>query len=170
MWLWGAQSCFNVVGANNLAFKGQGAHLTKLLIANPIAGFLTVANSKNISLDSFSIDYKKLPFTQGKIVRVSPNDISFDMVVDDGYPTFSDINLFSPGNMANSYGMLFDPKVPHLKRDPNYVIKEYFSNIKAIKNSDNSWNVQLDKLNDWWTIGSFSVGDRFVYSIRETRI
>ncbi len=47
---------------------------------------LTIANCRNLTLRGLAIDYDPLPFTQGKIVRISDDKKTHEIELFDGYP------------------------------------------------------------------------------------
>jgi len=47
---------------------------------------LTISNCRNVTLSGLTIDYDPLPYTQGRIVKLSENNTVHDIELFDGYP------------------------------------------------------------------------------------
>ncbi len=67
-------------GATNVTMEGSGA----TLLAHPASRALTIFESQNVALRNLVLDYSPLPYTQGRILAVTPDGICF--TPDPGYP------------------------------------------------------------------------------------
>ena len=120
----GPGHCLTVTNARELTLDGGQA---ELVIHNPLAGFLKLADCRRMIVENFEVDYDPLPFTQGIVQDMHPADSAFDLLIDAGYSTFDEPHwqLLEP-NMnwldCASWGMLKDRSVPgRLKRNCNNV-------------------------------------------------
>lgn len=97
--------------AQNILIEGNGA---EIIIHDPLKGFFSIFKSSNIIVKDLFIDYDPLPFTQGKVVAVDTDNKSFDLKIDEGYPSFNhEMFKKAPG----SWGMLKDPLIPGKLKD-----------------------------------------------------
>lgn len=111
--------------ASNILIEGNGA---EIIIHNPLIGFFSVINSKNVIIKNLFIDYDPLPFTQGKIIAVSEEVNSFDLKIDEGFPKLSH-SMFQDANRV--WGMLMDPEIPGKLKDgaPNLFGSKEFKEV-----------------------------------------
>lgn len=72
--------------AANMVIAGDGPEQTKLVLGIPWESAIIVQHSQNISIQDLSLDYAKLPFTQGKVIAVHDNK-TYDVEVDEHYPS-----------------------------------------------------------------------------------
>lgn len=146
--------CFDIKNARNLTIRGQGAG-TKLVISNPLAGLLSVGSSADVIVSGFTLDYSALPFTQGRIARIYPDQRAIDLSVDEGYPGL-DQPIFAPSHLAQTSGMLFEASLPRLKADASnsYPVQS----ISKVSGSVYRLNLS--------TFENIAVGDRFALSNR----
>jgi len=89
----------------DLIIDGHGA---KILIHRQDISFSKVTSSTNIIVRDFSIDYDPLPFSQGTVRKVFPQDGSFVLELHPGFPAPDD-SFFKN---FDSWGMLKDRKKP----------------------------------------------------------
>lgn len=150
-------SCLTIQNANNLTLKGQGAGLTQFVIGNPIMGLLVVSGSSNVTVSGFSLDYSSLPFTQGTIVQTYPDQGSFDVALESGYPSLNS-PIFSPANLSTTFGMDFDPQLPQLKAG----VQDNFGVLSTVPNPNGTWRVTVNLPG----LPNVAAGDRFVLPIR----
>jgi parallel beta-helix repeat protein len=116
-----------IANANNILIEGNGA---EIIIHDPLKGFLNIFKSTNIIVKELFIDYDPLPFTQGKVVAVDIQNKSFDLKIDDGYPSFKhEMFQKAPG----LWGMLMDPNIPGKLKDgaPNLFGSKEFEEISS---------------------------------------
>lgn len=73
---------FDIRDARDITIDGQGA---TLLLHPHNCGFL-VYRSRNIILRNFAIDYDPLPYTQGDVVSLDPDDGAFTVRIHQNYP------------------------------------------------------------------------------------
>lgn len=112
-------------GGNNILLEGNGA---EIIIHNPLIGFFSVINSKNVIIKNLFIDYDPLPFTQGKIIAVNVEKNSIDLKIDEGFPKLSH-SMFQDANRV--WGMLMDPEIPGKLKDgaPNLFGSKEFKEV-----------------------------------------
>lgn len=106
---------------------------TLLLSAFDRESVLNISGCRNIIIRNISVDYSKLPFTQGDIVRTDSKQ-TVTMRVDNGYPApTEDRFVNSPENL----GMII----------PNRSLangKDVFFSRKAKRNADGTFDVRLE--------------------------
>jgi hypothetical protein len=73
---------FDFSGLENIEVDGQGA----TLIIHPVHGVARVFNSRNITFKNFVIQHDPLPFMQGTILSVAPDEGFFVLKIQDGFP------------------------------------------------------------------------------------
>ena len=74
---------------------------------------LTISNCRNVTLRGLSIDYDPLPYTQGKIVKLSENNTVHDIELFDGYPRGNQVQdfkyeIFRPDTRTLRFGSYHD--------------------------------------------------------------
>ena len=81
-----------------------------LIFSSPFHEGIGIYNSRNIRIDGLAVDYDPLPFTQGIIVGVTPDEHLIDIRIEDGFPDprADHIDAFS-GKPGKNVGYLFDP-------------------------------------------------------------
>jgi hypothetical protein len=67
---------------SDLTFDGNGA----LLLMTKYVMAINVHDCARIRLTNTTFDYDPLPFTQGEVVKVDPQAMTWDLRIDDGYP------------------------------------------------------------------------------------
>ncbi len=117
----------NLNKANNILIEGNGA---EIIIHDPLKGFFSILNSKNIIVKNLYIDYNPLPFTQGKIVGIDQRNKSFDLKIDEGYPSLKH-TMFQKASRA--WGMLMDEMNPGKLKDgaPNLYQSKQFEELSG---------------------------------------
>ncbi len=112
-------------GGSNILIEGNGS---EIIVHNPLIGFFSVINSKNVIIKNLFIDYDPLPFTQGKIIAVNVEKNSFDLKIDEGFPMLSH-SMFQEANRV--WGMLMDPEIPGKLKDsaPNLFGSKDFKEV-----------------------------------------
>ena len=73
---------FDFSGMENIEVDGQGA----TLVIHPVHGVARFFNSRNIIFKNFVIQHDPLPFIQGDILSVSPDEGFFLLRIHEGYP------------------------------------------------------------------------------------
>lgn len=108
----------NIVSQADLTIAGD--KMAFLIFGSPYHHGIGLFNSKNITVKKITVDYQKLPYTQGMITAVSPKEQLIDIRVDAGYPLPTDehIDGFS-GKKAQNVGYLFDAQT-------NLKLQEYY--------------------------------------------
>ena len=67
----------------NFTLDGKGS---ELLFEKCTNTFLDMHRCTNVKIQNLEVDYKELPFTQGRILSVDAENGTFLMDIDDGYP------------------------------------------------------------------------------------
>jgi hypothetical protein len=67
---------------NDLTLGGNGA----LLVVTKYVMAINVHDCARIRLLNMTFDYDPLPFTQGEVLKIDPQAITWDLRIDDGYP------------------------------------------------------------------------------------
>lgn len=111
------RNLFLVENTQNLVIDGKGS---ELLIDKPTNSLMAIRNCTNVRVCNLSVDYKELPFTQGKITAVDPEKGTYRVVIEDGFPLpASDEwvkHYWKTGKQAGwSYATLQDPNEDHIK-------------------------------------------------------
>ncbi|WP_242120557.1 right-handed parallel beta-helix repeat-containing protein [Aestuariivivens sediminicola] len=140
--------------ANQILIEGNGA---EIIIHDPLKGFLSVFKSKNIIVKDLFIDYDPLPFTQGKIVAVDLKNRSFDLEIDNGFPTL-DHDMFQQATRV--WGMVMDRTIPGKLKDgaPNLYASKEFEELSP--------RVFRIKINALPLLKHLEVGDPYVHLAR----
>lgn len=125
-----------ISGFVNLEIKGQGSNKTEIVVDNPKGGFAFIEKSQNITLTGFSLDWDPLPFTQGVIVAKDDSEGTFDLKIDEGFPTpdgtwYTEVPKNNP--LAMRWGVIVDPSGKGLKRN---AFDHLFTSPKVTKLSD----------------------------------
>ena len=100
-------SKINLTDAKGLVVNGKG-NKTQIIFTNFSGGF-HMENCADTFLKDIAIDFDPLPFTQGKVVAVNPNDGTFDIDIQQGFDLLND-----PRFEEGMWGVSFDPEKPHL--------------------------------------------------------
>lgn len=169
-WTLPTASCFRIVNARGVKFRGQGATKTNFKIMNPNVGFLTVIGSEDIVVSSFSVDYDPLPFTQGRMISKNTTFGYFDLELEDGYrdlselggPLFPQIN--SNPNRIQIWGAWhFEANRPFLRENTNPLIP----GLLGERVNGKTWRIFMQTDANKKTLSEFlDVGDRFAFSLR----
>jgi len=144
-------NCFELAGADNLTIQGDPKG-TELVIGSPTADVLRLYNSTNITVKDLTIDYDPLPFTQGTIVAVDKQGGSFDLDLDEGFPSLSAYWL--KGADAK-WGYALDREGLFRLGGCSAVFSKSWKHIK-----NRIWRLKLAKPEQGW---SLLVGDRFAH-------
>ena len=162
-------SYFDIAGVSNLTIDGRGSTVLLEKCTNTFLRFEDCANVKVLNLN---VDYKELPFTQGKIKEVkkrtsSDSEEYFILEIEEGYPLPpSDKwvkSLYADGDIRGGwwFGSLMDPKYDRIKF---HKYQSYW--IDSVTHvEDRKYRVDLGKASYWWTT-FMDVGDRFVINTR----
>ena len=81
----------------------RGGKYTKLLLGSAFHHGIRVNNSRNVQLESLTVDYKPLPFTQGTITEIDSATRSFVLEVDLGYPRVDEAQFQADGTTRIVY-------------------------------------------------------------------
>ena len=139
-------------GLNNLVIEGNQS---ELIIHNPETGFIHFGNCTNVIVQNLTIDYNKLPFTQGKVTAVDIAQKTFDLTIDKGFPSLAEPYFV---NASQKWGMLKEAS-GKMKDGVDYLFPYY----GWTKLSDSTFRVSQPGTG---VIGQFKTGDYFVQIAR----
>ena len=74
---------FLLEDVENFTFDGKGS---ELIIEKCTNTFLDMHRCTNVKIQNLEVDYRELPFTQGRILSVDAENGTFLLDIDDGYP------------------------------------------------------------------------------------
>ncbi len=74
---------FSFTGLDCIIIDGNNA---EIINHNPQVGVMFFDGCGKVIVKDLSIDYDKLPFTQGKVTAVNSTNKTFDLTIDDGFP------------------------------------------------------------------------------------
>ncbi len=89
---------------------------------------LTLSDCRNVTLQGLTIDYDPLPYTQGRIVKLSDNNTIHDIELFDGYPRGNQVRefkyeIFEANRRTLRFGSYFDFRVVSREADRIRVIR-----------------------------------------------
>jgi len=73
-----------LINPEHLTVTGEPG--TRLLFDDPVAQGIRVLGGRNVALKNFTVDYTRLPFTQGVVTGVDPQNGALTVRIDSGYP------------------------------------------------------------------------------------
>jgi hypothetical protein len=88
----GGHYCLLLGNWENLVLRGTGSE-TRIVLLDPNEGYVHLSQSRQVTIADLTLDFKTVPFTQGKIVAVHLNGSvlgSLDVALDKGFQTFAD--------------------------------------------------------------------------------
>jgi hypothetical protein len=88
----GGHYCLMFNNWENLVFRGTG-HETSIDLLDPNEGYISLRQSRYVTVADLVLDFKTVPFTQGRIVSINRNGAalaSLDVQLDQGFATFAD--------------------------------------------------------------------------------
>ena len=139
-------------GVDNVVVEGAGS---EIIMHNPETGFIQFTNCTNVIFKNISVDYNKLPFTQGKVTAINLSNKTFDFTIDSGFPSLEEAYFV---NATQKWGMLKEA-TGKLKNGVDHLFPYYgWSKI-----SENVFRVSQPGTGK---INQFSVGDYFVQIAR----
>ena len=97
-----------LAGLENVEIDARGAEL----ICTETTRTVTIENCANVTLRGLVIDYDPLPFTQGKIVEISPDGLTHDIELFAGYPFTGRVEgkkyeIFTPDTRTLRFGSYY---------------------------------------------------------------
>ncbi|HPX85278.1 MAG TPA: hypothetical protein PKZ59_01200 [Candidatus Hydrogenedentes bacterium] len=146
--------------ARNMTVRGEGDD-TELIFTDPRQGAFFVGQSENVFIESLSIDYDPLPFTQGTVLALSRSEGWFDLAVQENFPLLSETWFSDAPKPHGQWGMIFDRNTKTVKAGAaDFIFMELWKQI-----SRRVWRMypvdsQKDRLTD------MQMGDRFVQLAR----
>ena len=100
--------CLPIEQASGLTIRGAGMDRTRLVVTDPTCGLVNVSRGSGVTVRDFAVDYDPLPFTQGTVRRVDPEGGSFDLEIQEGYPTPDAPNFTGADVPYGRWGMVMD--------------------------------------------------------------
>lgn len=85
--------------ANNVVVEGNGCEL----MIHPSSRAFAVYRSTNVIIRNFKIDYSPLPYTQGRVTKVDPDNFYLEFKIEENYPLpiVGDESYYSGGKMVD---------------------------------------------------------------------
>lgn len=85
---------------------------------------LTISNCRNVTLRGLTIDYDPLPYTQGRIVKLSENNTVHDIELFEGYPRSDQVQnfkyeIFRPDTRTLRFGSYHEFRV--VEKEANHI-------------------------------------------------
>jgi hypothetical protein len=100
---------FVIKGVDGLVIDGRGAELLFSLTQTPFR----IEDSQNVTIRNMTVDYVTPTYTQGSVVQVNADSRTFDVRVDEGYPSPpTGISMLGGGGQ---HGLVFEPERYHRK-------------------------------------------------------
>ncbi|MCL5269513.1 MAG: glycoside hydrolase family 55 protein [bacterium] len=151
-------NAFAIQNARGLTIRGAGVR-TQLIMGDPrIAGF-SIRNCEGVWLKSFIYDHDPVPFTQGRIAAVSAAAGTFDLELDEGYPSLTEPWFKEIPQPKMRWGMIFDPRERRLKAGaPDNVLIDDYAPLGG-----RLWRLSTQAR---YALEAMTPGDRFVYLAR----
>ena len=155
--------CLNVTNVSNLKIEGTAGQ-TKLLVVGAVSGLLAIQSSRNVELNGLTVDFERLPFTQGRVTEVAGT--SFTIAIDAGFdePDAEQFatNLFD----GNGMGVVFRGQTDEIKTDDMHVYAALAAQ-SPVRLAAGSWRIATYNAN----LSSFlAAGDRLTLAMRGTHL
>lgn len=119
------QGHVNINNFHDLTLEGEPGVL--LVMTSPFHQGVRVSGGSNVRLKSIAVDYQPLPYTQGTIVEATPDNSSFVVALDEGYPRTTDPHISAEKTKNVAY--LYRPDTT-LKLNEYY--DQYIENIEPL--------------------------------------
>jgi hypothetical protein len=74
-------------GLRDVTIEARGVEM----VCTETTRAITIRNCKNLTLRGLKIDYEPLPFTQGRIISISADELVYEIELFSGYPTTDEI-------------------------------------------------------------------------------
>lgn len=149
---------------DNFTLDGQGS---MFLFEKPTNSFMDIRRCANINMLNFEVDYKELPFTQGRALEVNAPEGYFIIEFDEGFPLpAADDWVKHYWTNANHGGWWFtqimDPVEPRFKYEVNNW-NIFLDSITPIEGRKYKVTVKADYKDE---LADAVAGDRFVINTR----
>jgi hypothetical protein len=99
------EAVLDLSGAANIFIQGNGA----TLILHPPDRLADISNARNIHIDGLNVDYWPLPYYQGDITQIDPENMTIDIRVPERYPV---PEIGTPDFNGPFFGRSFIPHSP----------------------------------------------------------
>jgi hypothetical protein len=144
---------FRLFGLRHLIINWNASTIT---IHDPAMGLHNLSAGRNVTVRNIaSVDFPqdRLPFTQGTVRVLDQKAGSFDLEIDEGYPSPTN-DFFTRSRRGESWGQLIDPATPGLR--PRGAAMEYWINqVEPV--TGRTFRYQMKG-----PLHGFQVGSRFV--------
>jgi len=160
------QYAWIIRNATNLVVNGQGA---TLLVTDSEIGGICMENSSHIELRNFTIDYDPLPYTQGAITQVNPEEYWFELKLDAGYPAPDTPSFERAKKASGNWGLTIrDEPSGHRRYGPTAIFSDHWE-----KTGDRLWRFYPSRdasnfsvLDNPLRSSGLKSGDRYVHMAR----
>jgi hypothetical protein len=139
--------------ADGITLEGNGAEI----IGSPWNGFLSIRNSRHITMRGFVLDCDPASFTQGDIVEVSPEKGGFLLRIHEGYANPVELGETLDKKAWNHVGFTIDAKERRLKPGPI----DFINDITEVDRARRLLRIKLQAE----TFSHIAAGDRFVMGL-----
>ncbi|MBT3374428.1 MAG: right-handed parallel beta-helix repeat-containing protein [Lentisphaerae bacterium] len=147
-------------GVKGLTIEGNGAEL----INNPWNNIVKLEECEGVTVRGFVIDCDPLPFTQGTIIKVDPEEGVFQLRVHDGYDNPLEVyDRIGKAKPDWGWGVCIDPV--ERKRKPEAVMHFFIQNVTTADEGTSLLRVQLKDAYRKHA-RELNPGDRFVITIK----
>lgn len=142
-----------IENAAGITLEGNGAEI----IGSPWNGFLSVRNSRNITMRGFVLDCDPTSFTQGDIVEVNPEKGSFLLKVHQAYANPLELGKTLNKEAWDRVGFTINAKERRLKPGPI----DFIADITEVDRPQRLLRINLEAEN----FTHIATGDRFVIGL-----
>jgi len=147
-------------GAKDLTLSGSGK--TTLVITDALSGVFHFTDCEHLAIKNFTIDYDPVPFTQGTITAVYPDENAIEIQLDSGYIDYND-PAFKDASDAKWGMQIFTDKVTGKPIQSLLAIGA----DPIAQTGPRRWKLQCAfKYGGWGKATNLAVGDRFVHLAR----
>lgn len=151
-------AAITIADAERLTIIGANV---ELLFTDPHRGGIDLRRSRAVTLQGFTIDYASPSFTQGVILDVNADTASFRFLPHEGYPDFTDHELFT----GSGYGTLREADGGALKPASRQTFMVSYS---SEPDEDGAFRITVEPSDRAW-MAHIEGGDGFVVGHRGDR-
>ena len=149
---------------DRITIRGRGTNATLLLIASPRHGGAGFYQCQDTWLESVTIDYDPVPFTQGRVLAVNREEGWYDFAVEPGFSELSESWFADAPKPYGQWGMIFERNAPLLKQGaPDHLLLDRWQQVAR-----SVWRVWAAKGAEP-VLNALATGDRFVHLARHGR-
>ncbi len=155
----GVPACLNIVDQN---IPGQGhitldGHGAKLIVTDPTLRLFLIADSNQISVVNFEIDYLPLPYVDGTITSVNGSQFTMDIVRGEDDPA-----VFMAAPASSRWGWILDSSIAGMPKEGG---KAHFQASLVTQSAPGTMSFDV---NSGFDAAIFTVGSRITYHNRMT--